>query len=162
MSKHRRPATKAELLARMPRAFRPKLDAGQRRDLGLCHIINLDSIASGTATEDTLWQWVGAVLTWTKTAELMGQHVDDMVEQMGLVARLINRYRDTGRILFTGPDYQLAKRGVELMDELAYTVDSPTAIQAANWGEAMLNTMSTAATEHRAGQTFRELERAAA
>ncbi len=73
-----------------------------------------------------------------------------MVEQMGLAARLVNRYRDTGRVLFTGPDYQLAKAGVVIMDDLAEAVDQPTAIVAANWGEAMLNTMSTSATDYRA------------
>lgn len=75
----RRPASRAELLARMPRAFRPKLDASQRRDLGLCHIANLDSIARGEAVEQNLWDWAGAVLTWSKAAELFGCGIEQAI-----------------------------------------------------------------------------------
>lgn len=147
----RRPASRAELLARMPRAFRPKLDASQRRDLGLCHISNLDSIARGEAVEQNLWDWAGAVLTWSKAAELFGSGIEEMAQQRELVARLVNRYRETGRILFSGPDYQLAKEGVEIMDALADAIDRPTAVRAADWGETTLNAMSSAAMAYRAG-----------
>lgn len=137
--------TKAQLLARMPRAFRPRLDASQRRDLGLCHIEALDSIVRGEANEQTLWDWVGSVLTWSKTAELLSTGVEEMTLQLDLATRLINRYRATGRIGFTGPDLQLAKVGVMVMDELATITDQPTASQAADWSEAMLAKLSAQA-----------------
>ncbi|QOR55210.1 MAG: hypothetical protein SHS37scaffold296_27 [Burkholderiales phage 68_11] len=145
----RRPLTQAQLLARMPRAFRPKLDAAQRRDLALCHISNLDEIARGVATEQVLWDWVGAVLTWSKAAELLERGTDEMHQQIELATRLMNRYRQTGRILFTGEDYQLAKAGVTIMDALAETADRPTAVAAADWGEAALAKMSEACEAYR-------------
>lgn len=153
MAKPRKPLSRAELLNRMPRAFRPRLDAGQRRDLALCHISNLDSIARGEAIEQTLWDWVGAVLTWSKAAELLDRGTDEMHLQVEVATRLVNRYRQTGRILFTGEDYQLAKLGVDVMDALADAADRPTAVQAADWGEAMLQKMSQACQSHRAGRT---------
>ncbi len=146
----RRPLTQAQLLARMPRAFRPKLSADQLRDLGLCHFANLDSIARGEAEEQTLWDWVGAVLTWSKAAELLERGTDEMGLQLDLATRMVNRYRDSGRILFSGPDYQLAKVGAEVMDALAEAVDRPTAVAAADWGEATLNRMSEACKAYRA------------
>lgn len=149
-----RPLSKAELLARLPRVFRPQLDQGQRTDLALLHISNLDAIAMGGATEDNLWQWVGSVLTWTKCAELLERGVDDMHAQLDLATRLVNRYRQTGRILFTGVDYQLAKAGVEIMDALAETADRPTAMVAADWGEATLERMHQAVVGYRAQQAL--------
>lgn len=148
----RRPATKAQLLARMPRAFRPKLDASQQRDLGLCHIAALDSLARGEANEQTLWDWVGSVLTWSKTAELLRAGTDEMALQLELATRMVNRYRDTGRIGLSGPDYQLAKVGVDIMDELARITDQPTASQAADWSQATLDKLSAACAQHRAAQ----------
>lgn len=148
--KPRRPLTRAQLLDRMPRAFRPKLNADQRRDLALLHISNLDAIAMGQATEDNLWQWVGGVLTWSKCAELLELGTDEMFQQIELATRIVNRYRETGRVLFTGPDYQLAKEGVGVMDALADLADQPTASRAADWGEATLQKMAEAAASFRA------------
>ena len=152
--KPRRPLSQAELLNRMPRAFRPKLSADQRRDLALLHVSNLDAIARGEAGEESLWQWVGGVLTWSKCAELLELGTDEMHEQIELATRIVNRYRETGRILFTGPDYQAAKRGVDVMDALADLADQPTATKAADWGEATLQKMADAATAYRAAQSL--------
>ena len=41
-----------------PRGLRPKLTPDQVRSLGICHIQNLDAVASGRGTEDLLWQIV--------------------------------------------------------------------------------------------------------
>lgn len=152
--KPRKPLTRAQLLDRMPRAFRPKLNTDQRRDLALLHISNLDAIALGQAGEENLWQWVGGVLTWSKCAELLELGTDEMHEQIELATRIVNRYRETGRVLFSGPDYQAAKRGVDVMDALADLADQPTASRAADWGEATLQKMADAAAAYRAGQAL--------
>lgn len=138
MTKPRKHLTHAELLDRMPRAFRPKLDAGQQRDLALIHVVQLDAIATGAATEANLWEWVGCVLTWFRSATLIGRHIDEMALQHDLATRLVKRYRSTGRIVFTGPDYQLAKVGVDVMDRLARIVDLPTGKVASEWSEDLL------------------------
>ena len=125
-----------------PRGLRPRLDASQRLDLGLCHISNLDAIARGTATEAMLWDWVAAVLTWSRAAELMQAGVPEMESQLGLTTRLIERYGRTGAVRFDGADYQLAKVGLDVMDQLASLVDRRTAIAAAEWSEARVNRMA--------------------
>jgi len=150
MKRKHKPVSQAELLARMPRAFRPKLDRGQLLNLGLAHIVNLDSIARGEAGEDTLWQWVGGTLTWCKVAEALGVEVEAMNQQLQLATRLVERYGRTGRVVFTGEDYQLAKEGVGVMDLLAEKVDRPTAVMAADWSEAKVNELSAACAQQRA------------
>lgn len=120
------------------RCFAPKLDAGQQRDLGLCHIVNLDAIAKGEANSDVLWHWVGGTLTWCCVANSLQRGLAEMKQQADLVDSVVDRWKRTGRIVFSGPEYQLAKLGVELMDELARVVDRPTAIAAAEWSEEQL------------------------
>lgn len=128
---HRRPVVPLP-----PRGLRPKLTADQLRDLGLAHLVNLDTLAKGEADESTLWQWVGGCLTWSRVAELLKVGEAEMKAQLELVAAVVERYGRTGRAVFTGPEYQLAKLGVGYMDDLAAIVDRPTAIAAADWSEA--------------------------
>jgi hypothetical protein len=59
--------------------------------------------------------------------------------------KLIEGFTTTGRIVFTGPEYQAAKLGVDLMDELARIVDRPTAVAAAEWSEERLQHIVAAA-----------------
>jgi hypothetical protein len=140
------------------RCFAPKLDAGQQRDLGLCHIVNLDAIAKGDASPDVLWHWVGGTLTWCCVATSLQRGLDEMKQQADLVDSVIERFKRTGRIVFSGPEYQLAKLGVQLMDELARIVDRPTAIEAANWSEEQLQLIVLAAEAERARQQAKQQE----
>ena len=133
---------KAALLARMPRAFRPRLTAEQVRTIGLVHITNLEAIAHGQADVSVLRDWVSDIFTWSRVAELMGTGEPEMVAQLELAGRVIDRFKRTGRVGFDGPDYQLAKTGTVVMDLLAEQVDKPTAEQAAHWSETQLNKMN--------------------
>lgn len=125
-----------------PPGLRPKLSQSQVLDLGLVHAINLDAIAKGDADPGMLWDLVGSVMTWSRAAELSGIGVPEMVDQLDLVVRLIERYKRTGLVRFSGPDYQLAKLGLEVMDQLARTVDKAVAIAAADWSEIEVNRMA--------------------
>ena len=125
-----------------PRGLRPKLASDQVRDLSLAHNVNLDAIARGEATEEILWQVVGGMLTWSKVAEVLGRGEAEMQQQLELATRLVDRYGRTGRVGFSGPDYTLAREGVEVMDALASIVDRPTAIAAAEWSEMRVEQMS--------------------
>lgn len=145
----RHAASKAELIARLHRGFRPRLVADQILDLGLVHASNLDLIASGGGTEKLLWDAVAGVLTWSKVAEMLvaakviePDAVDLMAEQLQMTERLVARYGRTGRVAFDGTDYQLAKLGIEVMDQLARIVDRPTAVIAADWSEQRVNEMA--------------------
>lgn len=127
-----------------PRGLRPRLAPDQVRDLGLAHVVNLDAIARGEANEALLWQWVGGVLTWSRVAELLQAGVPEMQAQLELAHRVIERYGRTGRVGFSGPDYQAARAGVQVMDLLAELVDKPTAIAAAEWSERRVNELAQA------------------
>jgi hypothetical protein len=121
-----------------PPGLRPRLSSAQVRDLGLVHTINLDAIARGEADEGTLWQWVGGVLTWSRVSELLQLGAPEMKLQLDLAERVVERYRRTQHVLFSGPDYQLAKDGVVAI------VDVPTATAAADWSEATLEALASA------------------
>lgn len=136
-----------------PRGLRPRLDTSQVRDLGLAHSVNLDAIARGEADEAILWQWVGGILTWSRVADLLQAGVPEMQAQLELAYRVIDRYGRTGRVGFSGPDYQAARAGVLLMDLLAEQVDKPTAIAAAEWSERRVNELAQAEHERLHGRS---------
>ena len=125
-----------------PRGLRPRLSDGQVRELAMAHIVNLDAIARGDADEDTLWQMVGGVLTWSRVADLLGAGVEEMRAQLDTATRVVERYGRTGRIGYSGTEYQAAKLGVQWMDDLAEIVDQHTAIVAAEWSEVRVNQLA--------------------
>ena len=124
-----------------PRGLRPKLARNQVIDLALAHLTNLDLISRGQAGETELWHMVAGVFTWSRVADLLGVGVDEMRAQLELVTRVVERYGRTGRVGFSGTEYQAAKLGVDVMDQLAELVDEPTAVAAAEWGEARVNAL---------------------
>ena len=127
----------------MPRReLLPKLTRDQVRALSLAHVTNLDLVARGQADEQLLWDMTGAVLLWSKVAEQLQAGVDEMLEQVRMVTAVVQRYGRTGRVGFNGTEYQLAKRGVEVMDQLAEMVDKPTAEAAAEWGQMQVQWMA--------------------
>lgn len=132
-----------------PPGLRAKLSAQQVADLDLVHNSNLDAIAKGQGTEEILWQTVGAVLTWSRVAELLHKRsaqyepaVEYMAEQVAITTQLVERYGRTGRVVFSGSEYQTAKLGVDVMNALAEATDKPIAVEAADWSEQRINAMS--------------------
>ena len=127
-----------------PRGLRPKLDRSQLVDLEIVHLTLLDDILRGTGNADLLWNWVGSLLTWSRAAELMGAGIPEMTEQLQLATSVIDRYARSGRIGMSGPEYQRAKVGIDVMTEIAHTVDRPRAIAAALWSENKVQAMAKA------------------
>lgn len=125
--------------ADLPKWLQPKLSDDQVSGLGMAHIANLDAISKGQADGHTMWQWVGGMLTWLRVAELMGTGHPEMLDQIPLAVSVIERYGRTGRVAFTGPEYQLAKSGCDVMDALASIAPQHIAAQAADWSEALTN-----------------------
>ena len=118
-----------------PRGLRPRLDRGQRTDLALAHLVNLDDMVRGDATEELLWQVVEQTLVWSRVADLLQHRTDEMRAQLDMVTSVVQRYGRTGRVGFSGVEYQLAKAGVSVMDELAEATDKATAVEAALWAD---------------------------
>lgn len=121
-----------------PRGLRPRLQADQRLDLGLVHLQTLDAIATGAADIDHLWGYAGAVFTWSRVAQLLDEGMPEMAPQLAVATALLDRWRNTRRVVFTGPEYQIARHGVDVMDVLAHRTDRATAVAAADWSEARL------------------------
>ena len=121
-----------------PKGLRAPLFPETRTALAIAHLQNLDLVSRGTATEDELWHLVEQALTWSRVAELLGLGEPEMAAQLELATRVVERYARTGRIGFSGLEYSAAKRGVDVMDELARLVDQPTASQAVAWSEAQV------------------------
>lgn len=139
-----RAVDKSALIARLSRGLRPKLALHQITDLGIAHITNHDLIRRGQADEAVLWQWVGGMLTWYRVAVLLDLGEPEMRAQLLLCEAVLHRYGRTGRIGFTGPELQASAEGVQVMDQLAAVVDQPTAAAAADWSEALVNSMAQA------------------
>lgn len=141
---HRRPITPVP-----PRGLRPILAPDQVSDLALCHLVNVDAIATGQADVETLWQWAGGVLTWSRVAELSPAWHDDvrrqMAEGLDLVQSVADRWIRTGRVGFTLPELRKASALVELQDAMAEAADRVTAIRDADWSEDTLNRLRLAA-----------------
>jgi hypothetical protein len=100
---------------------------------------------------------VGGVLTWSRAADLLHARnpdyapaTEEMRAQLELVTRLVERFGRTGRVILTGVEYQLARRGVAVMDAIAEAVDRPTAIAAADWSEARVAALSAASANSKA------------
>ncbi len=122
-----------------PRGLRPKLDRDQLRDLAMAHNQNLDAMVRGDATETTLWHLVESAFTWSRAAELLGVGVDEMAQQLDMLHGVLARYHRTGRIGFSGPQLELARDGVVIMDQLAELCDLATAVAAAEWSEKRID-----------------------
>lgn len=123
--------------AEVPRWLRPKLDRSQLLHLELAHLENLDGIHAGEQNVTLLWHLVESVFTWSKVAELLKRDEAEMAAQLEMATRLVERYGREGIIAFTALDYQVAARGVDVMNALARATDVETAQTAAAWSEAM-------------------------
>lgn len=129
--RHIPPPKACKPMAQTPRWLRPKLRKDQIIDLGIVHATNAHEVHRGVATETTLWDMAHAVLSWSHVAHILGLGVPEITPQLELTARMITHYGNTGRIEFTGNDYELACIGTQVMDLLAEKVDQYTAELAA-------------------------------
>lgn len=146
MARPRHVLTPAELLRRMPhRFFRPKLSRAQVRDLAIAHVINMDAVHHGEASFDILEQMAGGMLTWCYVASALHIGEPEMGVQLELALRLIKRFDATGRIGYLDQaEYDMARTGVDVMDQLAELVDLATATRAADHSDALMDEMRAA------------------
>lgn len=142
---HRRPT-----FALPPPGLRPKLRQQDLTKIGLMHVETLDAIARGEATQEQLLDWCENVFTWSFVAQLLGKGELEMTGQTELATRLIDRWARTGAVRFSGQDYQMAKWGVAIMDQLAAETDTATAMRAAIWSTECLGRLKAEAQQLRA------------
>lgn len=140
------------VLALPPRGLRPKLRRQDLVQVGLYAVENLDAIATGEAGVSMMWDFCEGVLTWWKVAEMLQMGELEMAGQLEVATRLVERWARTGAVRFDGKDYQMAKIGLDLMDQLAAEVDISTATQAAGWCTLALNKLRADALAQREAQ----------
>ena len=88
--------------------------------------------------ESLMWQLAEQALVWSRVAELTGELQEPMRQQLEVVASVVRRFGTTGRVGYSGAEYQAAKAGIEVMDQLAALVEKRQAIEAACWAEQAL------------------------
>ena len=135
----RKHCRRREIMPQPPRGLRPGLARDQQVELSIVHLSLLDTIMHGEADVGVLWQLVGCILTWSRVSEIMKLGREEMLPQLDLVTRIVQRYGGTGSISLDAGEYDLARTGIETMDALAATVDLRVAIIAAEWAESRVN-----------------------
>jgi len=68
-----------------------------------------------------------------------------MAQQLELVTRVVERFKSTRRVGFSGPEYQVAKDGVVVMDTLAEVTDQDSAEQGLLWAMAQVGKLAQGA-----------------
>ncbi len=124
-----------------PRGMRPRLARDQLTDLALAHLTNLDVMVKGQGDESLMWQLAEQALVWSRVADLTGQLQHDMRQQLEVVASVVRRFGTTGRVGYSGAEYQTAKAGIDVMDQLAELADKHQAIEAALWAEQAMEAL---------------------
>lgn len=156
--KRRHVPSKLELLSKLPhcmRDLRPRLPDATRIDLAVVNATNLDDIARGVGTLNTLWDWAGSSFTYSRIAELAGNEAGqrEMCEQLKLVTTVLERYSSTGQVAFADGEKQIALRGLDVMTELDLIADQLICVEAAIWSDQRLNALRHAwSDQQEAGQ----------
>ena len=131
----RKRSTHKSITVRPPAGLRPKLTGERLRELGLVHICLVDSLVDGTADLNVLWEWMAAVLTWSRVAQecRLGEAEINVVGQLAVA--LGQRYEETGQVRLNEEEIELVRQGSVVMDLLAQAVDLQTAQTVARWSE---------------------------
>lgn len=138
---------------KVPPWLRPKLSTAQVAGLGMATIQNLDALRSGTASIEILLDWTGGSLTWSRIAECMaqrnpaayGEAALAIADQLKVCTTVINRFKESQLITVTQAEYLIAREAAKWVDALSELVDRTTAVEAANWSDAIIERWMSAA-----------------
>jgi hypothetical protein len=111
----------------------------QQVDINLLVLGFVDQIAQGSAGVDTMWDYARSIFTVSVMADMLKLGAPEMAEQVRLCTRLVRRWQRTGRVLFDGPDLQLARDGTDVVAQIVQAVDEPTALAAVHRSAALLH-----------------------
>jgi hypothetical protein len=118
-----------------PKGLRPKLKISTRIKLVEDHKAAVEKFRLGQAMHDDLLAYSGCLLTWKKIAELKMVGESEMDVLLLDAEQITQRYGRTGKVGFSGPEYQRAIDGVQIMDELADESDWPSMCQAVDYSQ---------------------------
>lgn len=152
-TKHRTASrAKREDLSLIPKFWQPKVPPDRQILAQVVHWDNLASFVNGTADVSIMWDWVEAGLTYSEMARLLiadGVQITDeamtaIAEQLGAYESVIKRYRETGKVRFSGPELNIARAAAHVMDQLIETDRHGIAWKARQWSDGEMAKLKTA------------------
>ena len=142
MSRPRTPVRKRHRAnAPLPKFWRPKLTPSGVLDCQVIHWDLVTRFASGTAELGDLIDWIETGYTYAEMLRLLladGLQITPeaqatMAALLDSFDALLQRYLDTGRAIFTGPELQAARAAAQVMDEIAASDRHGIGLKAALW-----------------------------
>lgn len=138
----------------LPKWWQAKLKPETQTTLRILHWDLLTSIANGSATEQTMWEWIGCALTFDRMAQLLAadgvpltpEARAVLAEQLQIVPTLRSRHQATGRVVFTGPELLAARAAAHVVDDLLELDRHGASTRAADWSEQQLAAMRAPTT----------------
>lgn len=121
------------------RLLRPRMQRSQVVMLQIVHEHLLGDLLHDQADSETLWDWMAAVLTWSRVAELQGIGEPEMAAVLEMGTRLVERYGATGRVQLLPHEHDIARWSTTVMHELAAVAEDATAVAATHWSEGCLS-----------------------
>jgi hypothetical protein len=127
--------------APLPRWFLPRLTPSQQTTCKVIHWDLITRITGPAATKDDMLEWIANALTYSQMMALLiedgreftTEACELIAEQVLLVPKLVDRYRATGKVGFTGPELQVARAAAYVMDDVITLDRHGIADQAARW-----------------------------
>jgi hypothetical protein len=127
-----------------PKFWQPKIPPTVQSTAQIIHHDLIASFISGAADESILWDWIEAGLTYSQMMRLLqadgvqftpeSQAV--IVELLEIQPAVVKRFKDTGRVGFTGTELNIARAGAYVMDELVTMDRHGIAWAARQWSNA--------------------------
>jgi hypothetical protein len=132
------------------RLFKPRLQRSQVIAMQIIHEHLLGDLLAGPCDSQTLWDWLAAILTWCRVAELQRVGEPEMAAVLELGTRLVERYGATSQVQLLPAEHEIARWATAVMHEVAAVAENEVAVAATHWSEACLSVLqaSAGATTH--------------
>lgn len=148
MNTAQRQASRAKR-APLPKWFAPRLTPDQQITCKVIHWDLISRITGTAATKDDMLEWISNALTYSQMMVLLIEDGRDftneacalIAEQLQIVPKLVDRYRATGRVGFSGPELQIARAAAYVMDDVIDLDRHGIADQAARWSVEQLKSI---------------------
>lgn len=145
-----------------PAWLRPKMSTAKVWAVTINMQTNVVELTKGTADDSILWDFIGGVLTWKKSAETLGYEEAFAVLEgiyLEVVSSLAAGWIASGVSKLTEDESRRCFEALPWCEALAETVDMITATAAANWSQFVLDSLHAAYKKERLERINRELKK---
>lgn len=131
----------------LPKFWRPKLAPQQCLDCKIIHWDLITRFTDGTATATDLRDWLETGFTYSQIMNLQAEDgreftpeaISAMNDQLDIYASVVARFRNTGRVAFSGPELCTARAAAHVMDGLIDIDRHGIAVRAARWSMGQMD-----------------------